>query len=169
MLAASERIKMSRGRAARRRPPPQDRVRTRRGFGEMLEARRKSSFPAWIIIFLEAPRQRLQVREGDPETNLSIIIRIASLGQGILSVHDFKHRSFSRLIAQSSQAQTVSGKLRGLTEQFELRAQRPGFLIEWRQLGQQAALAEAQFAISLLPLQIRLFYLAGASSPAPDR
>jgi hypothetical protein len=50
---------------------------------------------------LEAPGQGLQVREGDLETDLTIIIRIASQGQGVLSIHHFQHRGLSRLVAQS--------------------------------------------------------------------
>src|SRR5258708_1501066 len=110
MVEASVRERLSCWRPKRAR----DSLRGQRRLGEM-EARRKSSVLAWIIILLEAPRQRLQVCEGDLETNLSIIIRIARLGQGILSIHDLKNRGFSRLIAQSGETQTVGGEFRSLT------------------------------------------------------
>src|SRR3954447_528502 len=51
---------------------------------------------------LEVSCQSLHVGEGHAIAGLAIVIRIASLRQRILRVHDFQHRGFSRLIPQCS-------------------------------------------------------------------
>src|SRR5260370_663314 len=58
------------------------------------------------FIWLEAPRQSLQVRDCDPVAYLTVVIGVSRLRKGILRIHNFQHRRFARLIAQIGQAKT---------------------------------------------------------------
>ncbi len=85
----------------------------RLGAGQHEEQRNTTARVALPRIRLEGSRERLEIGERLAIADHSVIIRVASLRQSILRVHQFQNRGLAGLITQGVQPQALGGEIGG--------------------------------------------------------
>src|SRR5579871_2919018 len=100
----------------------------------------------------ECSRKGLEVRQGHAVANQTIIIRIAGLVQGSLSIHQFEDGGFTGLVTKIVEPQTFRRQVGGLAQQSYLVARGLRFAVIVAQILDGLPLRRAQLRSGLFAL-----------------